>query len=190
MADELKKLNKVVEGKTKIAQNGNPAKNLKLFVVEDFKNVGATVFSEVLFPQAKQALYNALLNGLSMVFWGASGPQKKSGLGLGTKINYSGISNGKVANLSSQSYAVRGTKIEPEDVEFETRMDAQNVLDGMCDLLENFERVTFAQMLELADVPNDNYTLNNYGWTNLRDAEIRRMANGKYYIRFPKMRQV
>lgn len=191
MAEEKKKLNKVVEGNARVAQNGNPAKNLKLFMVEDIRSVGSTMLTEVLFPQAKQTIYNAILNGLSMLFWGPGGQKKTSGLGLGTKVGYSGISSGKVSSSPVVSgYSTRSSKIEPEDVEFESRLDAQTVLDSMCDVLENFDRVTFAQLLDLAGVPNDNYTLNNYGWTSLKDAEIRRMSNGKYYIRFPKMRQV
>ncbi len=199
MAEEMKqppKLEKVIEGTAKVDPEGTGLKSMKLFVADDIRAVGMSMLTDVLFPQAKMAIYNALANGLSALFWGAGGTKKSSGtLGLGTKVNYAGSSTAlSKPSVTPQLPASAGRyatgRMDPDDVEFETRLDAQRVLDSMCDILLEYERVTFAQLLELAGIPNSNYTLQNLGWTNLRDAVVRRMGNGNWYISFPKMRPV
>lgn len=180
-----KKLTPVVNNAATVSKNTDPGNLVSKFLVDGVKTAGKSMFSDVLVPQCKQAVYNAIINGINVLFWGPGG-QKKTGttLGTGTKVNYASAS--KSGSVQKVTATVKGT-MDPEDVNFETRMDAQTVYDSMLDLIDQYERVSLAEFLELANVSNDNFTYCKYGWTSLPPADIRRLGNGSYYIRFPKM---
>lgn len=187
MAEESnnKKLSPVVSGSTSVTKNTDPSNLVSKFLVDGVKTAGKSMISDVLFPQCKQAVYNAIISGINVLFWGPGGIKKSTTvLGTGTKVNYAGAN--KAASVQKVTATVKAT-MDPEDVTFETRMDAQNVYDTMLEVIDQYEKVSLADFLELANVPNDNFTYRKYGWTNLPPADIRRLGNGSYYIRFPKM---
>lgn len=187
MAEESnnKKLSPVVSGSTSVTKNTDPSNLVSKFLVDGVKTAGKSMISDVLFPQCKQAVYNAIISGINVLFWGPGGMKKSTTvLGTGTKVNYAGAN--KAASVQKVTATVKAT-MDPEDVTFETRMDAQNVYDTMLEVIDQYEKVSLADFLELANVPNDNFTYRKYGWTNLPPADIRRLGNGSYYIRFPKM---
>lgn len=187
MAEESnnKKLSPVVSGSTSVTKNTDPSNLVSKFLVDGVKTAGKSMISDVLFPQCKQAVYNAIISGINVLFWGPGGMKKSTTvLGTGTKVNYAGAN--KAASVQKVTATVKAT-MDPEDVTFETRMDAQNVYDTMLEVIDQYEKVSLADFLELANVANDNFTYRKYGWTNLPPADIRRLGNGSYYIRFPKM---
>ena len=79
------------------------------------------------------------------------------------------------ANVFCRSY---------NDIVFSNRGDAEEVLGRMEELLEHFKAVSVADLFDLAGL-RFNYTDNNYGWTNLREARVERVCGG-YTIRLPK----
>ena len=183
-----KKLEKVVTGKTTVSKNTDPGNMLSKFLIEGVQTAGKSMVLDVFLPQCKQAVYAALQNGLSILFWGPGGVRNNSNLGTGTRINYTSPSGVKTQVGSNRRVTPTVKKpIDPEDVTFETRLDAQNVYDTMLDIIERFEKVSLGEFLELSNVPNDDYTYYKYGWETLPTADIRRLGNGSYYIRFPKM---
>lgn len=187
MAEESnnKKLSPVVSGSTSVSKNTDPSNLVSKFLVEGVRTAGKSMITDVLLPQCKQAVYNAIINGINVLFWGPGGMKKSTTvLGAGTKVNYAGAN--KAASVQKVTATVKAT-MDPEDVTFETRMDAQNVYDTMLEVIDQYDKVSLADFLELANVANDNFTYRKYGWTNLPPADIRRLGNGSYYIRFPKM---
>lgn len=183
-----KKLDAVVSGKTEVSKNLDPGNLLSKFVVEGIKTAGKSMIADVFIPKCKQAIYDTLENGLNVLFWGPGGVRKTGGtLGTGTKVNYASSSGSRPVTTTQRVTPVTKKTIDPEDVNFETRMDAQNVYDTMLDIIEKYDRISLAEFLELANVPNDDFTYRKYGWTSLPPADIRRLGNGLYYIRFPKM---
>lgn len=186
MAEESnKKLTPVVSGSTTVSKNTDPGNLVSKFLVDGVKTAGKSMFTDVLLPQCKQAVYNAIISGINVMFWGPGGMKKSTTvLGTGTKVNYASASK---ANSVQKVTPTAKATMDPEDVTFETRMDAQNVYDTMLEVIEQYEKVSLADFLELANVPNDNFTYRKYGWTNLPPVDIRRLGNGSYYIRFPKM---
>ena len=183
-----KKLEAIVSGKTEVSKNLDPGNLLSKFVTESIKTAGKSMVTDVFIPKCKQAIYDTLANGLNVLFWGPSGVRKTgSSIGTGTKVTYSSSSSVSRVATSQKVTAIAKKAIDPEDVNFETRLDAQNVYDTMLNIIEKFDRVSLAEFLELANVPNDDFTYRKYGWTTLPPADIRRLGNGMYYIRFPKM---
>lgn len=71
---------------------------------------------------------------------------------------------------------------------FETRRDAEEILNYMEDLIDEYGFVTVADLYDLVGV-SGNYTDNKYGWTDISNAEIVRVRDG-YMIKLPKIRKL
>ena len=71
-----------------------------------------------------------------------------------------------------------------DDIILDTRREAEDVLNRMDDLIDAYGMVSVADLYDLVGV-SGNYTDNKYGWTNLRNAEVRRTRDG-YLIKLPK----
>ena len=78
-------------------------------------------------------------------------------------------------------------RFDYDDISFDSRGDAELVLDQMRDLVDGdrgFGLVTVADMYDLAGLQAP-FTARKYGWFNLRTAEVIRGRDG-FYIRLPK----
>ena len=58
------------------------------------------------------------------------------------------------------------------------------LISKMDEIIDTYGIVTIADFYDLAGVTGD-YTTNNYGWTNIRSAEVVRVRDG-YIIKMPK----
>lgn len=73
------------------------------------------------------------------------------------------------------------------DITFESRYDAESVLDSLRDILEDAEEITVADYYELTECDHT-YIDQRYGWKNLANAYVSKNMRGKYFINFPKPR--
>ena len=71
-----------------------------------------------------------------------------------------------------------------DDIILDTRKEAEEVLDRMDDLIDNYGVVSVADLYDLVGI-SGNYTDNKYGWTNLRNADVQRVRDG-YLLKLPK----
>ena len=185
-----KKYESVVKGKTEVSKNMDPANLLSKFVFDGVKTAGKSMISDVFIPKCKQTIYDTLVNGLNVLFWGPGGKRPSSGTGVGTRIQYASASGSKPLTQAQKVTPTVKRTVDPEDITFESRLDAQNVYDTMIDIIDQYDKVSLADFMELAGVYNDDFTFRKYGWTTLPPADIRRLGNGSYYIRFPKMQLI
>lgn len=72
------------------------------------------------------------------------------------------------------------------DLEFDSRLDADSVLSELCDMLERYQFVSVMDYYEVSGVTGYDYTADKWGWTDLTSAKIIFDRNGHYIIRFPK----
>ena len=73
-----------------------------------------------------------------------------------------------------------------DDIEFDTREDAEEVLDRMDELIEQYGIVTVGDLFDLAGVTGNGYTDQNYGWTSVASATIERDRHGGYFIKMTR----
>ena len=59
----------------------------------------------------------------------------------------------------------------------------------MEEIIATYGLVSVADFYELVGVPS-NYTDNNYGWSNLRNAYVDRLRDGGYIIKLPRAFQL
>ena len=58
----------------------------------------------------------------------------------------------------------------------------------MADLCETYGQVTVADLYDLVGI-SGSFTDNNYGWTDMREASVRRVRDG-YILSLPRPRQL
>lgn len=77
---------------------------------------------------------------------------------------------------------------QADDIVFETREDAETVLDAMEDTVKKHGLVTLADVYDIVGKATT-YVANKYGWKSVDDAEVVRCRDG-YYIKLPKAEEI
>lgn len=72
-----------------------------------------------------------------------------------------------------------------DEIILPTRVEADQVLERMFDLLDKYEIVTVADLYDLVGV-DSNYTDEKYGWEDLRGADVDRLSRGGYLLDLPR----
>ena len=167
----------------KARKKGEIQKFADVFIAEDAKNVKSYLFMEVIVPAVKKAISDMVTTGIDMILYGESGKRSRNSPASKTSYrDYYDRNEGRVYAGSSNSK--RGG-VDYDDIIFESRGDAEAVLDAMADIIHQFGMVSVADLYDLARVPNDNFTMNRFGWTNLAGATVVRIRDG-HIIKLPK----
>jgi hypothetical protein len=173
-----KKVEKVVSGKTSTKKKSGMRKLSDTFLSEDVSNVKSYIFSEVLLPAAKKLVSDIVTNGTNMLLYG----EIKNKKGNSSKVSYSRYYDDRSRDYRSP---VVRNNFDYDEIIFETRGDAEAVLDAMYDILNQYKVVSVAELYDLASITTHNYTCNNYGWIDLRGSSVVRVRDG-YILKLPR----
>lgn len=173
-----KKVEKVVSGKTSTKKKSGIRKLSDTFLSEDVSNVKSYIFSEVLLPAAKKLVSDIITNGTNMLLYG----EIKNKKGNSSKVSYSRYYDDRSRDYRSP---VVRNNFDYDEIIFETRGDAEAVLDAMYDILNQYKVVSVAELYDLASITTHNYTCNNYGWVDLRGSSVVRVRDG-YILKLPR----
>ena len=185
--DIVKNAEPVVEkGTAKHRKKGLGEKVKESFIGdEDGKGVVEYIVYDVLIPAAKDMIFEAITGGLSMRLFGESRGYSRVSKASGY-TSYNKI-NARPAR-SSQQVRSRGTEVirtsEPihrdysDDVIFDERPEAYEVLDKLCSVIEACGFATVADLHQFSGMPIE-YTDNSRGWTNLSKARVIRLNRGE-----------
>ncbi len=176
-----KKVEAVINGTAKTRKKGEMQKFADVFIAEDATNVKSYILMEVIVPAVKKAISDIVTTGIDMILYGEAGRSKRNN--SAPKVSYRQYYN----QSSDQVRAGSGNRrsIDYDDILFDTRGDAETVLDAMQDIIGQYGTVSIADLYELAHVPNDNFTLNRYGWANLNGSQAVRVRDG-YILKLPR----
>lgn len=174
-AAEKKKVEKVVSGKVHKKKKNRFA---DVFISEDAGNIKNYVFMDVLVPAIKKAVSDIVTDGVHMLMYGDT--------------NRRGSGSSKTSYVSYRDYSSSRDERRPvsrglyhyDEIIFESRGDADYVLDQMYEILDAYDTVSVADLYDLAGESCE-HTANRYGWTNLRNADVVRVRDG-YIIKLPK----
>lgn len=181
---EEKKIEKVVTKKVITRKKNGLRKFADLFIAEEVEDVKSYIFLEVLIPSIKKAVSDIVKDGIDMLLNGETNRRKKSGSSKISYIDYYDNDDRRSDRRSSSSRRV-SMGFNYDDIIFATSREAEDALIQMDDIISKFKVVCVADLYEMAEIPNDNYTLNNYGWTNLSSARVVPVRGG-YIIRLPR----
>ena len=177
-----KDLSPVVSGKATVKKKSGIVRLADVFLPEDVSSVKEYILVDVIIPKIKNMLHDIGSEAWDS-FWGISG--RSNSRGTASRVSY--VSYDKYSR-DKQPETPRRSGVNYEEIVFPTRGDAESVYDRMAELCDTFNAVSVADMYELADVPNDNYTLNKYGWTSMEGAQVIRLSGGGFAIKMPKAR--
>lgn len=179
-----KKIESVVSGSTSLKKKSGIVKLADVFLPEDVQSVKSYILDDVIIPKIKNMLHDIGAEAWDS-FWGISG--RSTNRGSASRVSY--VSYDKYSNRNADprdKQPRQRSGLDYDDIVFNSRGDAEIVLDRMSELCDRYQTVSVADMYELADVSTDNYMLNKYGWTDLHDAKIVRLSGGYYTIKTPR----
>lgn len=183
----------VVKEETKLHKKSFLSRLVSTFITDDINSVSEAIVNEVVVPAVKRTAYDIINNGSYMLLNDDAGSFRKSitrtmyGNFFDSDSDRNRVRSSNRKDISFKNYK-NGS--QPYDsVTFSNRPDAETVLEAMLDIISAYESVSIAEYYELARIPNDNYTLTNYGWTDLSTARIIQVRDG-YTIKLPKAIQL
>lgn len=175
--DDKKELSPVVTKKPKMKKNR--MRNLSSsFLAEDLPEMKNHLLNDVFLPALKDFIYDTATNGLGTML--GRGTVSKSKTGSGNYISYASYGSSK-RPLATQN---RHPSLMFDDPVFDTKADAERVLDELCFALDKYKTVTVSDMYDLCGYTAP-FTCNKYGWESLNTARIERVSGG-YVIRMPR----
>ena len=170
---------KIVKGTVKRKKKPLGEKAAELFIGEEFKNVVNYILYDIIIPEAKKAISDSVSDGIEMLLFGSKRNDKKE-VGRSGYRSYTSYSN--PSRRETRPISTRNRR-RFDDIILESRDDAEHVIDEMLELIDIFGMVSVADLYDLVGISGD-YTDNNYGWTTLRTANVRRVRSG-YLIELP-----
>lgn len=145
-------------------------------VKEDIRHMGSFVVTDVLIPAAKRMVMDTVD---AVLYPNGGGKYRKRQ--TAEYVSYDKYSRKR----ESRDYGrPRRQECDRNELIVDSRGEAEMILDRMEELIDTYGVVSVADMFDLAGVSCD-YTANNYGWTNLRNAEPIRVNDG-YLLKMPK----
>ena len=180
-----KKLESVVSGNVSMRKKTTLKKVADIFFQKDINDVKSYLIMDVLIPEIRDALYNLVMNGLDMMLYDRKRTRKSSSNTM--RVNYSAKYNNQTSIPESSNSSPRTKSgLNFDDVVFDDRMDAEEVLNQMLNIIEQYDSVSVADFCELAGIPGE-YTDRKYGWTSLGAAEVKRISGGGYILKLPRV---
>lgn len=178
-----KKIEKVVQGEVRSKKKSGLQKITDAFVPDDVANVKSYIIEDIVVPAAKEILLDSVkaILGINCKNGNKQTPA--------SRVSYRQYYN----NDSRRNYSSGGNRsrnsYDFDDIIIDNRGEAEEVLDRMEEIIATYGLVSVADFYELVGVPS-NYTDNNYGWSNLRNAYVDRLRDGGYIIKLPRAFQL
>lgn len=178
--EEQKQLPKVVQGTVVKKKKSDIGKLADVFIAEDAKNVKNYILMDVVVPLIKNAIEDIVTNGIRMILRGETSARKSST--AASKVSYRSYYESR--DNDRHVNQTRTTGYSYEDLIFESRGEAEDVRTRLDEAIDTYGMVSVGDMFDLAGI-TCNYTDYNYGWTNIRNAEIIHVREG-YLLKMPK----
>lgn len=174
-----KKIKKVVSGTVKVEKRGIGSKIKDLFVAADFRSVMGYVIYDIMIPAARNMIVEGAARGAERLIYGEShGRRRAFGPGERSRITYN-----SPINRDNREPRMRQPERGPyprqqrNDYIFESRQDADEVLDSMYNILGVFDSVSVGDVNEMVGFPT-NHADQKWGWQDLRGVEVRQIRDG------------
>lgn len=180
---EKKKAEKIISGVAVKKKKPIGKRLSEVFLGENLKNVGDYLIKDVLIPAAKDMLSDTVRNGLDMYLYGEVRRSKRDRDGKPV-VSYGSYYKGREERSRRDETASARARHSFDDIIFDNRPAAEDVLDHLVMLTEDYGLASVADFYGFAGVASE-FTDDKYGWTNLSSAKVERVRQG-YMISFPR----
>ena len=163
--------------KARIKRESTARKVVGEIIREDARTVGETVLWDVIIPTVKNLISDTVTRGIeSMLYGGDSRPRSKT-----SYSDYSGYSRPKGSrdHTSERRDRRSARPAEPErnEIIFDSRSDANDVIDRMSDLIDQYGQASLADLNALIGA-SSNFIDDNWGWTDMGSFNVRQVRDG------------
>lgn len=172
---------KIISGKAKVKTKTSLIKKLRdTFIPGDVVSVKSYVINQVIVP----GIRNLIVDTIGMFILGDDYS------GVGRRTSYSSIGRRERTSYSVRvdsdrnRYANVRTGGKYRDIIYETREDAQDVLEELDNLIRDYGRASISDLYSASGITPD-FTDEKDGWVDLKRATIRRVPDG-YILDMPK----
>lgn len=180
------KLEKVITKGAKTRKKSEARKFLGFFIPEDKESVKGYIITDIIIPSIK----NGIADVISLVLFGEAGRLGRGGRGGGaSKISYQKYYRDDRDDRREYSRPRLAGGFDYEEIVFESRGDADLVLDQMEAAINQYGLVTIADLYDLAGMTCQNYLANNYGWSDISTARVVSSRDG-FYLQLPRTVQI
>jgi hypothetical protein len=187
---EPKKVERVVESEVIRRKKPLGKRLTETFVGGDARSVWSFVALDVLVPAAKDMLADAVSQGVErMIFGEARSTSRRTGRRPGESyIAYNRYASGnrdrrddpRDRSLSRRARAAH----DFDEIILNTRVEADEVIDRLFDLVAKYETATVADLYDLVGIQGS-YVDDKWGWSDIRGAGVTRVRNG-YLLDLPR----
>lgn len=164
--------------KARVKRESTAKKVVGEIIREDAKSVGETVLWDVIIPTVKNLISDTVTRGIESMLYGGDTRPSRSRSGYS---DYSGYSRPKDRRDRSSerrpSRSARHAEPERNEIIFDTRSDANDVIDRMSDLIDQYGQVSLADLNALIGA-SSNFIDDNWGWTDMGSFNVRQVRDG------------
>jgi hypothetical protein len=177
-----KQVTKIVQGKVVTRKRGVGSKMRDLFISADFNSVRQYVVADIVVPAVKDLISEALSGMVDRALFGESAHRHghRSRRDPRGGLNYSRLSTERYRTLEARrpSISPRGRASHDfDEIVLDTRAEAEGVLGQMYDILEKYETVSVKDLYTMLGIDSF-HTDDNWGWIDLKGANVRRVRDG------------
>lgn len=154
------------------------------FFSENMQSVGSYIIWDVLIPAAKNTFSEIISNGIEMLLYGE--PNRSSRIRRDRSrsyVSYNSIYDDKRSLRRGTTSRTR-SRHSFDDVVLESRMDGEEVLGSLVELIDTYDVATVADFYSLVGLDGE-WSDNKFGWDNLSTALVKRVREG-YILVLPK----
>jgi hypothetical protein len=173
---------KAVRGNAIIKKKTITQSIAKSLISEQTSGVAQYILYDVLIPAAKNLLNDMVTSGIEMLLFGEtkSGRRSKDRDKGRSIVSYGSYYKGRDRDDDRRESRrpSRRDKFDLSDIYFRHHDEAEEVLDELCERLEEFDQVSVADYFELAGIDGATWAHDKYGWDDLSKAYNTHTRNG------------
>ena len=182
-----KRFEPVISGDTKLQKKSGLRKLTETFIAEDVKTVRDYLWSDIAVPKIKQLAFDMVTNGVAKILGVENRRNPDVNASNNPPYRRWSMERNERRNSEPARNNYQQNAANYDDIIFDTRGDAELVLETMEEAVSTYGFVTILGMYDLAgcDCSAMPHTYDKYGWTNLKKASVERTQGG-WYIRLPR----
>lgn len=173
--NEESRVKRKVKGRLK--SKSDTSALLSQFIVNDIQTAVKNTVKDVLIPKAIDVIVDATKSAIDMMFYGSERPTKKSKT---PRISYS-----RYYEEDQNRPRERSTRFAVNTIEFDSKVEAEDALAQLNDIIREYQILRVADFYDVADVSSEPIDY-KYGWTNIQSAFISN-NRGYWYINLPRV---
>lgn len=171
---------KKVIAKAKVQKKSAIKEALRTFFAQDLPEIAEHLVIDVAIPAAKNAITDMVTQGIQQLLYGEVDPRRRPSSGYTSYSSSFRSDRGRAYYDSRRPEHREPRQPKPtnvEDLVFDTRGDAVDVIEFIAESIEQYGQVSVADLMSSVGI-QPRYTDERWGWTTTEAFEIRQIREG------------